>query len=80
MNSGPENYTEALKLIAESRTIGGDDLSPVQLLDVMLREAQIRATLALAAATALRPAEDNAATAADWAAWYHAATVHPAVE
>lgn len=54
MATGPEHYKRAEKLIAESRTIGADDLTPAQLLDATLREAQVRATLALAAATALQ--------------------------
>jgi len=66
MDSGPENYTASLKLIAEARTIGADDLSPAELLFATLLEAQTRATLALAAATALQ--HD--------APWWHDASDH----
>lgn len=51
MSSGPENYAAALKLLRDSRGITADDLEPAQLLTAVLAEAQVRATLALAAAT-----------------------------
>lgn len=73
MKSGPENYLESLKLIAESRTIGADDLSPFELALLAVLEAQARATLALAAATAM--AEGGHMPGADFDAWAEAAGV-----
>jgi len=66
MATGPEHYTAAQKLLTESHSIGGDDLSPAQLLMATLAEAQVHATLALAAATALQ--HD--------APWWHDASDH----
>lgn len=72
MSTGTEHYEQAEKLIAESLTIDEDDLTPAQLLDATLREAQVRATLALAAATALRHEEPwfaNASSRDDGSGW-----------
>jgi len=54
MATGPEHYAAAQTLIHNSHGITADDLEPAQLLMAVLVEAQARATLALAAATALR--------------------------
>lgn len=72
MSTGTEHYEQAEKLIAESLTIGEDDLTPAQLLDATLREAQVHAALALAAATALRHEEPwfaNASSRDDGSGW-----------
>jgi hypothetical protein len=52
MATGPENYREAERLIAEANHVGHSD--PVRA-SGMLVAAQVHATLALAAATALQP-------------------------
>lgn len=67
--TGPENYREAEQIIAEYEAIveqGGDPGD-------MLQIAQIRATLALAAATALAAMGDGMPTP-DYTAWH--AVVH----
>ncbi len=69
MATGPQHYTEAEKLLAESRGITADDLDPAQLIAIMLAEAQVRATLALAAATALSE------RGADYGEWQRVAGV-----
>jgi len=80
MATGPEHYTAAQKLLTESHSIGGDDLSPAQLLMATLAEAQVHATLALAAATALDPIGDDrahpdATASPDAIAWWNVTSV-----
>ncbi len=74
--SGPEHYREAEKLIAAAnRRLGGNDaewLHPPVRRAEQRAEAQIHATLALAAATALDPSRDGYSDP-DRAAWRKAA-------
>lgn len=69
MTSGPEHYTAAEALLHDSRSITADDLDPAQLLAAVLAEAQVRATLALAAAAALSE------RSADYGEWQRVAGV-----
>lgn len=69
MATGPQHYADAEALLRESRSITADDLDPAQLLMATLAEAQVRATLALAAATALSE------RGADYGEWQRVAGV-----
>jgi hypothetical protein len=83
MASGPEHYREAEALLRRA-----DALSPSaaeQDAPILLQQAQVHATLALAAATALDPcgadrANPNATADPDAVAWWNVAAVQPAVE
>lgn len=69
---GAEHYQEAERLLGlpgQQTETGGPD-NPAQL--AVMAEAQVHATLALAAATALRSGE-GALPSADCKAWHHAA-------
>lgn len=77
--TGPEHYREAERLV---QALTGDDKA----IDVgegsaeVLAAAQVHATLALAAATALSaPVEDDLAgfTTEEWDAWHKAAGTRP---
>lgn len=84
MASGAEHYREAERLLAGRTAPADDELKlPATWFPPttdQLLEAIGHGLLALGAAAALRPAEDNAATAADWTAWFNAVSVQPAVE
>jgi hypothetical protein len=69
--TGPEHYLEAAHLLRYSRSITADDLDPAQLLAVILAEAQVHATLALAAATALTSKDSTPERVFD--AWFEIA-------
>lgn len=60
--TGPEHYREAERLIASSYRDG--ELSP----EALIAEAQVHATLALAAATALNDNEPGL-PACEWKTW-----------
>jgi hypothetical protein len=73
--TGPEHYREAERLLGETfqNVPNGDPAEPV-----ILAEAQVHATLALAAATALgRYIPETGFTEADRRAWYIAASEGP---
>ncbi|MER7131194.1 hypothetical protein [Streptosporangium saharense] len=77
--SGPEHYREAEKLLAGAMkhrlTEDGDwrgDPARHRIADALVAEAQVHATLALAAATALNNAEGGP-DREDWLAWKAAA-------
>jgi hypothetical protein len=56
--TGSEHYAEAERLVAKARSLGGDTYNSVQVRpQVILAEAQVHATLALAAATAHHDAD-----------------------
>ena len=69
--TGPEHYREAERLIAEMprRDLPHEDIAMIQ------RDAQIHATLALAAATAVLPGIAGMAPLADYKAWAGVAAV-----
>jgi hypothetical protein len=74
--TGPEHYREAERLLAESQTIHRPNDEGHCEADRTIAEAQVHATLALAAATALN---DNATDAGglpleDFTAWAEAAS------
>lgn len=73
MSSGPEHYQLAEDFLAQSHSIGADDLTPGELLAATLAEAQVHATLALAAATAINAV--GGMPDRDWTAWAAAAGV-----
>jgi hypothetical protein len=67
--TGPEHYQQAeLSLVQAVELEAGSDAERY-----FLADAQVHATLALAAATALAPASD-VGTGADWTAWFEAAS------
>lgn len=72
--NGPEHYREAERLIAQANKIQHDQ-GPGCGSDEVLAEAQVHATLALAAATALTPFAnvDNGNPDSDVCAWREAA-------
>lgn len=78
MATGPDHYREAERLLdaANRRLIGNDAewLNTPARRAELRTEAQVRATLAVAAATALNDAEDGL-VAPDWSAWREAAGV-----
>ncbi|HET6356052.1 hypothetical protein [Streptomyces sp.] len=79
MPTGPEHYRAAERLLAESRTeLRPNDEGPCEA-DRTIAEAQVHATLALAAATALSEPSRSAprATVPEWNAWHSAAGVRP---
>lgn len=63
--TGPEHYREAERLIARSNECYADDPAVV----LALEEAQVHATLALAAATALDAVKDYACNRAEVTQW-----------
>jgi hypothetical protein len=70
--TGPEHYREAERLVAEADTIlRPHDEGPCEA-DRVLAAAQVHATLALAAATALNDAEDGMPIA-EFQAWHSTA-------
>lgn len=71
MASGPDHYREAERLIEEANRVGHHD---PQRGDGILLAAQVHATLALAAATAINCANDDVPRL-DWAHWTAAAGV-----
>ncbi|MET7933432.1 hypothetical protein [Streptomyces sp. NPDC005322] len=74
--TGPEHYREAERLLAEACTIPRPHDEGHCEADRTIAEAQVHATLALAAATAMQaPVDDCAAgmTVEEWDAWYRAA-------
>jgi hypothetical protein len=74
--TGPEHYREAERLIAEAThwdRVPGTD--PAHL----TASAQVHATLAAAAATALRGSAEHGLPLHDWDAWQHAAGTRSAV-
>ncbi|GGJ87293.1 hypothetical protein GCM10011583_18550 [Streptomyces camponoticapitis] len=79
--SGPEHYVRAERLVEDLRRAKASisqAVSPETAM-IALAEAQVHATLALAAATAL-PEPSRAATRAtvpEWDAWHTAAGVQP---
>lgn len=69
--TGPEHYREAERLITESYgIIRPNDEGPCEA-DRLLAEAQVHATLALAAATALPPGNPNSASRGAWVSAVH---------
>jgi hypothetical protein len=74
--TGPDHYREAERLIAEQAKVTRlhDDTCPEA--DRMLAEAQVHATLALAAATALND-NDGGMPSVDFKAWDDVAGVKP---
>lgn len=78
MATGPENYTEAERLLADAinpRTGSPYDEDPRGVISNTLRAALIRATLALASATAL--SENGSMPGVDFDAWAKAASADP---
>ena len=72
--TGPENYAAAERLAARAEDLASGDPGDQAAGQVLASAAQARATLALAAATALsRPGEGL--PSADWKAWLSAAAV-----
>ena len=71
MATGPEHYREAERLL---ETTGEDDHWRAY----KLRAAQVHATLALAAATALGHLTEGGPLSADRQAWIATASEHPA--
>ncbi len=71
--TGPENYRLAEQLVAEAADASehGDTTTAT----LALTAAQVHATLALAAATALNGAGDDDMPSEDWHAWHRAAGV-----
>ena len=74
--TGPEHYREAERLIKQANGIM--DGFPGDTYAQTVAEAQVHATLALAAATALVDYHDNGMTEGDQLAWYKAASEQPA--
>jgi hypothetical protein len=78
--TGPEHYREAERLLAESRTVlRPNDEGPCEA-DRTIAEAQVHATLALTAATAMQAAVDGSEPgmgSAEFSEWYQAAGVKP---
>lgn len=72
--TGPEHYREAERLLAEAF----DDSETASAKEI-LAEAQVHATLALAAATALNVASGSAMPDPDWLAWRDAASMTRAI-
>lgn len=75
--TGPEHFSEAEALIQQARTAEHYDTTAIGL---ALAEAQVHATLALAAATALSaPVNDEhpGFTVEEWDAWFAAAGTRP---
>lgn len=71
--TGPEHYREAEQLLADSRKIERGSATDVS----MLAEAQVHATLALAAATALNcPHPEGGLTIPDYDQWMAAASAY----
>ncbi|GGY81399.1 hypothetical protein CP967_08465 [Streptomyces nitrosporeus] len=68
MATGPEHYREAERRL----TMAWEENSPQDRSTQLVAEAQVHATLALAAATALNDAEDGMPVA-EFQAWRHAA-------
>lgn len=71
--TGPEHYREAEAKLEAARRIahpgsGHSDENAVTLVQVALQRAQVHATLALAAATALTIGVDDSPTIREWAA------------
>lgn len=74
--NGPDHYREAKRLLTESRDIlRPNDEGPCEA-DRMIAEAQVHATLALAAATALATPSTRAAVRT-MNAWHDAAGTKP---
>ncbi|MFE2407016.1 hypothetical protein ACFXDE_01595 [Kitasatospora sp. NPDC059408] len=67
--TGPEHYHEAEQLLADVRKIPtlNDETSPAAVL--LIAEAQVHATLALAAATALVDEKPRSGSFAEYRAW-----------
>jgi hypothetical protein len=72
--TGPEHYAEAGRLLADAGGKAG--VVPAPLLALTVAQAQVHATLALAAATALR-GEQGDMPADDRAAWVRLASEAP---
>lgn len=78
--TGPEHYREAERLIFESAAVLRPNDEGHCEADRMLAEAQVHATLALVAATAMHAAVDGSEPGMggpEYAAWYQAAGVKP---
>lgn len=73
--NGPEHYREAERLISDATDNDGDISATDEFVTATLAAAQVHATLALAAATALNDAEEGMALA-DNRAWKNAAGVN----
>ncbi|WP_318202911.1 hypothetical protein [Streptomyces sp. SCL15-4] len=79
--TGPEHYREAERLLAMSRDILRPNDDGHCEADRIIAEAQVHATLALTAATAMQAAVDGSEHGMggpEYAAWYEAAGVKPA--
>lgn len=78
--TGPEHYREAERLMAqfddEIEIDSGAVATAIAHIHAIMTSAQVHATLALAAATALRTTEGL--LGGDWQAWYRAASEQPA--
>jgi hypothetical protein len=78
MPTGPEHYREAEKLVAAAnRRLTGHDaewLHPLHRRAELRDEAQVHATLALAAATALVAGDDGRTGLSDYDAWSEVAS------
>ena len=73
MPTGPEHYQAAERHIAEAKNLAGSSFGmPIARTTALLDAAQVHATLALAAATALGDTEDGMPIA-DYEAWRKAA-------
>jgi hypothetical protein len=75
--TGPENYREAERLIEEANRVGHED---PQRAAGMVASAQVHATLALAAATALNPTGEDFICEKHWPeyeAWAEVCSVAP---
>lgn len=72
--TGPEHYREAERLLAESQTITRPHEEGHCEADRSIAEAQVHATLALAAATALSATKTGAMPGLDFEDWRNTAT------
>jgi hypothetical protein len=76
--TGPEHYREAERLLTEAATEGAEGTYFVR--PESLAAAQVHATLALTAATAMQAAVDGSEPgmgSAEFSEWYQAAGVKP---
>lgn len=80
MATGPEHYREAERLAAMAHRFTYGDLADPAVGAALATEAQVHATLALTAATAMSAPVDGAEPgmgSREYAAWYEAAGVKP---
>jgi hypothetical protein len=79
--TGPEHYSEAERLLTEAAAIEVSDDDPASL--PYVARAQVHATLALAAATALNPTGEDFVPDRNWtefSAWARVCAVSPPID